>query len=78
MQATVLRVTANRVCEARTDNDVLFVFPVPAAVILKPDDTLDLGQPILAGDLHLRHLTRGSVFDSTIKENDVHDLRLPA
>ena len=49
-----------------------------SAVILKPDDTLDLGQPILAGDLHLRHLTRGSVFDSTIKENDVHDLRLPA
>jgi hypothetical protein len=77
MVATVLKLTLNRVCEARTANDILFVFPVPTGVILKPADRLDLGEPVLAGVLHVVNLTRGGAFESTIKENDVHDLRVP-
>ena len=43
MVATVLKLTVHRVCEARTENDILFVFPVPSGVTVKPADRLDLG-----------------------------------
>ncbi len=77
MVATVLKLTVNRMCEARAENDILFVFPVPTGVTVKPADRLDLGDPVLAGVLHVLNLTRDEAFESTIKENDVHDLRLP-
>ncbi len=77
MRATVLKLTANRMCEARTENDILFVFPAPAGTRVQPADELELGSPVLVGALHVVNLTRGGAFDSTIEQGDIHDLRLP-
>ena len=78
MRGKVLRLTAQGTCEVRTENDILFVLPVPSGADVQPSDELELGQPILDGVLRVLNLTRGGTFDTTVKAEDVHDLRLPA
>jgi len=77
LKATVVKLTRDRVCEARTDNEILFVFSLPDAVDVGIADLLELGRPILEGVLRVQNLTRGGAFETAIQSNDVHDLRLP-
>jgi hypothetical protein len=77
MKATVTRLTVHRVCEARTQNEILFVFGLKLEVSVNVGDELELGEPVLTGVLHIHNLTRGETFDAAIKSHDVHDLRIP-
>jgi hypothetical protein len=64
-------------CSARTDNQILFVFALPTDVAVHVNDELTIANPSLDGVLRIANVTRRTSFDTSIKSNDVHDLRLP-
>ena len=77
MRATVVSVTRERSCSARTDNQILFVFALPTGVAVHVSDELEIINPSLGGVLRIVNRTRDTTFDATIKSDDVHDLMLP-
>ena len=77
MRATVqaLRV-GGQSCEARSDNDILFVFVVPVDAVVKLSNVVELDPFALNRPQLVRNLTTGQSFKVVPKSNDVHDLHL--
>jgi hypothetical protein len=76
MQARVLRLTQYGHAEARTDNDLLVVFKVPAGHEVRLNDLLEIQDLELDSNRTIVNLTRGSSFGVHLAARDVHDLRL--
>jgi hypothetical protein len=64
-------------CSARTDNDILVAFRPPSQKGLSLSDTVEINLERLNVPQEITNLTTGSKFVVAIKDNDVHDLRLP-
>jgi hypothetical protein len=79
MLATVqaLRV-GGQSCEARSGNDILFVFAVPPDTDLRLSHVLELDPSALNQPQLVRNVTTGQSFKVVLKDNDVHDLRVPS
>ena len=79
MEASVQRTHSKpRVCEARTVNDLLVVFVVPPDGAVRLGDKLEFGGLKLNADVLVKNLSLGKSFSVYIREDDIHDLRLPA
>ncbi len=63
-------------CSARTDNDILITFKPPEKS-LSLSDMIEMDLERLNVPQEIRNLTTGSKFVVSVKDNDVHDLRLP-
>lgn len=78
MRATVQKLNpALPCCEARTDNDILFVFRPPESG-LHVGDVIEFDHTIIEADQSARNLNTGTRFTIHLRERDIHDLRLPA
>jgi hypothetical protein len=64
-------------CEARSDNDILFVFPMPPGADIRLGHLLELDPTKINSSQTIRNVTTGQEFSVVLKDNDVHDLRLP-
>jgi hypothetical protein len=78
MKAEVLRLTAEGMCEARTENGLLVVFRLPAARDLRLSDALEFEELRVDADVIVMNTTQGYSFVVQIAGNNIHDLRLPA
>jgi hypothetical protein len=77
MLATIQAITAGGLsCSATTDNQVLFVFGIPAGVALHVGETLEIDPFSLDMPQTVRNLSSSTAFDVTIRSVDTHDLRL--
>ena len=77
MRATVILISHERMCSARTDNQILFVFALPTDTTIHLSDELNITNPSLDDVLRITNVTCGTSFDVKIAPNNVHDLRLP-
>jgi hypothetical protein len=77
MQGNVIKITTERSCHVRTDNDILVVFPEPAGHTLHLGDRLHFHNLSLGMRVRVENLTRGGIFEVQVPAHDVHDLRLP-
>jgi len=77
MLATVqaLRV-GGQSCEARSGNDILFVFPVPSGANLHLGDVIELNPFALNQPQIARNVTTEQSIQILLSDNNVHDLRL--
>ena len=65
-------------CSARSENDILFVFPVPSGGALRLGHVIELDPLSLNEPQVARNLTTQQQFNIVLKDNNVHDLRLPS
>jgi hypothetical protein len=65
-------------CDARTANDILFVFQPPTTRLLHIGDVIEFDAHILDAPQKALHIPSGEKFTIEIHRNDVHDLRLPS
>lgn len=77
MKAEILRLTAEGMCESRTENGLLVVFRPPAHQELHLGDMLEFDELVLDADVLVTIATRAAMFVAHIAGRDVHDLRLP-
>lgn len=78
MRATIQKLHSSpQVCEARTENDLLLVFTVPSGILLKLSDELIVPHVRLNETVSVINSTQNTEFLVFLKENNVHDLRLP-
>jgi len=63
-------------CDARSDNDILFVFRPPATG-LHPGDVVEFDHTITEAFQTARNITTGEAFQILLRARDIHDLRLP-
>jgi hypothetical protein len=79
MRAKVQALIAEgRVCEARSENDILFVFPISSGCVLRLGHEIELDPLTLNIPQVARNLTTQQELSITLKDNNVHDLRLPS
>jgi len=79
MLATVQALRVNgQSCEACADNAILFVFPVPPGADLRLGHVIDLDPLIFNRPQTARNLSTQQPFELVLKDNNVHDLRLPS
>ena len=79
MLATVQAIIAEgRACEARSENDILFVLSIPVGGVIRLGHLIELNPLSLNAPQVVRNLTTQHEINITIKDNDVHDLRLPS
>ena len=64
-------------CDARSDNDILFVFRPPATG-LHLGDIIEFDHAVIEADQTARNLSTGEMCTIHLRERDIHDLRLPA
>jgi hypothetical protein len=64
-------------CEARSDNDLLFVFLIPAGEDIRLGHLLELDANVIDAPQLARNISTGKELPIVLKHNDVHDLRLP-
>jgi hypothetical protein len=64
-------------CDARTDNDILFVFRPPATG-LNVGDVIEFDHSVLETSQPAQNISTGNAFTIRLREQDIHDLRLPA
>ena len=78
MRATIQKLNmALSSCDARSDNDILFVFRPPATE-LHLGDVVEFDHAIIEASQTARNITTGERFETHLRERDIHDLRLPA
>ena len=78
MRATIQKLNwALPYCDARTDNDILFVFP-PTTTGLHLGDVIEFDHTILEADQSARNVSTGETFVIHLRDRNIHDLRLPA
>jgi len=65
-------------CEARSENDILFVFPIPSGSTLRLGQVIELDPLALNQEQVARNLTTKQQLNVLLKDNNVHDLRLPS
>jgi len=65
-------------CEARSENDILFVFSIPSGSPLRLGHVVELDPLTLNVTQVARNLTTQQDLKITLKDNNVHDLRLPS
>ena len=78
MRATVVRLTKEGACEARTENALLLVFTPPTGSTPHLNDVLAFDQLSLDSNVSVTNVTRGQRFMMHIAAHNVHDLRLPS
>lgn len=79
MRATIQKLNMGLpYCDARTANDILFVFRPPASGLLHVGDIIELDPHILDAPQTAFHMPTGENFSIEIHKHDVHDLRLPS
>ena len=78
MNATVVRLTKEGACEARTDNALLVVFTPPIGSTPHLNDELEIDGLALDADVAVTNVTRQQRFVVRIAGDNVHDLRLPS
>ncbi len=64
-------------CEARSNNDLLFAFPIPAGADIRLGHLLELDASIIDAPQVVRNISTGKELKIVLKHNNVHDLRLP-
>ena len=64
-------------CDARSDNDILFVFRPPATG-LHLGDIIEFDHAVIEADQTARNISTGEMFTIHLRERDIHDLRVPA
>ena len=62
-------------CEARSENDILFVFRPPETG-LNLGDVVEFDHRIIEATQTARNVTTGKAFQLHWREQDIHDLRL--
>lgn len=78
MTAKVQSISANgSLCEARSDNDLLFVFPIPAGADIRLGHLLELDANLFDAPQIVRNISTGKELKIVLKRNNVPDLRLP-
>ena len=78
MRATIQKLNmALPYCDARSDNEILFVFRPPVTG-LHPGDVIEFDHHILEAPQMAQNISTGDTFTIHLREQDVHDLRLPA
>lgn len=78
MRATVQKLNLMLpLCEARSDNDILFVFQPPASG-LHLGDVIEFNHAVIEATQTARNITTGEIPQIHLRERDIHDLRLPA
>jgi len=65
-------------CEALSANDILFVFAVPAGPTIRLGDEVALDPFVRNRPQTVRNVSTGGEFSLVLKDNDIHDIRLPA
>ena len=79
MEATVQSIRAEgRSCEARSQNDLLFVFALPEGADLRIGHVLEIDPAIVNAPQIAKNRTTGQNIEIELTEDNVHDLRLPA
>jgi len=79
MLATVQAIISQgRTCEARSENDILFVFSIPSGCTFRLGHVVELDPLSLNMPQVARNLTTQQELCITLKDNDVHDLLLPS
>lgn len=77
MRATVQKLNLMlRLCEARSNNDILFVFRPPATG-LHLGDVIEFNHAVIEASQSVRNLTTNETFQIHLRGRDIHDLRLP-
>jgi hypothetical protein len=76
MKAKIIRTSSQHdSVEAKTGNDILVVFSCPDKFNL--NDEVEFYNFVMDGKVRLKNHTRGTSNLVVIKQNNVHDLRLP-
>ena len=79
MKATIISQSVPlATCSARTPNDILVVFRLPAGVQADVGDVLELDLCYLDRVQEITNDTKARRFSAEVRSHDVHDLRLPA
>ena len=79
MEATVQAIRGEgRSCEARSRNDLLFVFAVPKGADLRIGHVLEINPAMLDAPQIAKNRTTGQNIEIELTKDNVHDLRLPA
>jgi hypothetical protein len=76
MDAQVVSITKERLCQATLCNDILVVFQVPVGLALAVGDRLHFINLTLDSKVRVRNLSNGTEFEIYVASNDVHDLRV--
>lgn len=76
MHGEVIKITSERSCQVRTENDILVVFPEPVGHTLHVGDRLRFHNLSLVAPGRVDNLTRGGSFEIRVHLHDIHDLRL--
>ena len=78
MRATIQKLnTTLPLCDARTDNDILFVFrPPPSGLHI--GDVIEFDHTLHDRAQTARNITSGQDFTIHLRKENIHDLRLPA
>jgi hypothetical protein len=77
MLVTVQSLIANgKMCSARSDNDILFVFDVPIEDMLYLGHVIELDPLAFNKPQIVRNLTTQKELNIVLMDNNVHDLRL--
>jgi hypothetical protein len=78
MRATIRRLdTKLPYCDAQTGNDIVFVFRPPPSG-LRVGDVIEFDHHVLEVPRVAQNVTLGTTFTVQLREQDIHDLRLPA
>ena len=64
--------------QARTDNDIAIAFSILDGTRLKLNEELEVELPTLLATQTLVRKTTGAAIAVRLRENDLHDLRLPS
>jgi hypothetical protein len=76
MRATIQKLSATLgYCEARTDNEIMFVF-IPPSAGLHVGDVIQFDHTILESAQTVHNVSTGGTFTIHLRERDIHDLRL--
>ena len=79
MRVTVQALRANGTsCEAISENNILFVFPISQGSHLHLGNIIELN-PLVLNQAQLAHnVSTNQQLNIVLKENDIHDLRQPS
>ena len=77
----IVRVQALRAggaCEALSVNGILFVFAVPAGAIIRLGHEIELDPLLRDRPQSARNVSTGQEFSLLLRDNNIHDIRLPS
>jgi hypothetical protein len=78
MRATIQKLNANLpYCDAKTAQDILFVFIPPSPDLLHLGDVIEFEPQYFDAPQVVLNVSTGKKFTVELHKNDVHDLRLP-